>query len=154
MGNRKTEYLELVKKLEKMQKALKPRIEDIADAVVKSGVTKDLKEAKREAIRYVCSTTQNELSKLLINDNFLEFCKTRGFYISDFSIYEHVFYFNIDVWDNNPVVLPSIIIYGSEKEFQEYMKGFKANLQKFIALLRETQNKMVEEELIEKAVFE
>lgn len=150
----KEEYLEIVKKLEKMQEALKPRVEAIADAVVKSGVTADLKEARREAIRYVCSTTQNELSKLLINDNFLESCRTRNFYISDLSIHEHVFYFNIDVWENNPVVLPSIVIYGSNKDFKEYLKGLKANLNKFLANLRTAQNKILEEELIEKMVFE
>ena len=47
MSNRKAEYLEIVEKLEKMQKALKPRISEIADAVIKSGVTKDLDGGKR-----------------------------------------------------------------------------------------------------------
>jgi hypothetical protein len=46
MSNRKAEYLELVEKLEKMQKVLKPRMGEIADAVVKSCVIKDLREAK------------------------------------------------------------------------------------------------------------
>lgn len=41
MRIRKSAYLEIVEKLEKMQKALKPRIDDIADAVVKSCVIKD-----------------------------------------------------------------------------------------------------------------
>ena len=127
MSNRKAEYLELVEKLENMQKVLKPRIEDIADAVVKSGVKKDLREAKPGAVRDTCLATKNELSKLLINDSFLEYCKTRDFHISDFSIYKHVFYFNINVWVNDPIVLPSVIIYGSDKDFKEYMKGFKAN---------------------------
>lgn len=154
MRIRKSEYLEIVEKLEKMQKALKPRIDDIADAVVKSCVINDLEEAKRGAIRSTCLATKNELSKLLVNDSFLEYCKTRDFYVSDFSIYKHVFYFNINVWVNNPIVLPSVIIYGSEKDFKEYLKGFKANLQQFITLLRETQKKMAEEELIKKMVFE
>lgn len=154
MKNKKEEYLELVEKLEKMQKALKPRIEDIADAVVKSCVIKDLREAKRGAIRYTCLATKNELSKLLVNDSFLEYCKTRDFYVSDFAIYKHVFYFNINVWVNNPIVLPSVIVYGSDKDFKEYMKGFKAKLKDFVTLLRETQKKMVEEELIKKMVLE
>ena len=154
MKNKKEEYLEIVEKLEKMQEVLKSRMGEIADAVIKSGVTKDLDEATRGAIRYVCSKTKNELPKLLINDNFLEYCKTKDFYISDFSIYKHIFYFNIDVWSNNPIVLPSIVIYGSDKEFKEYMKGFKAKLKDFTALLRETQKKMTEEELIKKMVFE
>lgn len=153
MKNKKAEYLELVEKLEKMQKALKPRIEDIADAVVKSCVINDLEEAKPGAIRSTCLATKNELSKLLVNDSFLEYCKTRDFHVSDFSIYKHVFYFNINVWANNPIVLPSVIIYGSDKDFKEYLKGFKANLQQFITLLRETQKKMVEEELIKKMVL-
>lgn len=154
MSSRKTEYLEIVEKLENMQKALKPRIEAIADAVVKSCVIKDLQEAKPGAIRSTCLATKNELQKLLVNDNFLEFCRTRDFYISDFSIYKHVFYFNIDVWSNNPIVLPSVIIYGSDKEFNDYMKGFKTNLQQFIALLREAQKKMAEEELIKRMVLD
>lgn len=154
MKNKKAEYLELVEKLEKMQKALKPRIDDIADAVVKSCVINDLRDAKRGAIRYTCLATKNELSKLLVNDSFLEYCKTRDFYVSDFSIYKHVFYFNINVWVNNPIVLPSVIVYGSDKDFKDYMKGFKAKLKDFIALLRDTQKKMVEEELIKKMVFE
>ena len=154
MSNRKTEYLEIVEKLEKMQKALKPRIDDIADAVVKSCVINDLREAKRGAIRSTCLATKNELSKLLVNDSFLEYCRTRDFYISDFSIYKHVFYFNINVWVNNPIVLPSVIIYGSDKDFKEYLKGFKAKLKDFTALLRETQKKMTEEELIKKMVLE
>lgn len=45
MSIRKTEYLEIVEKLEKMQKSLKPRIDDIADAVVKSGVKKRFKRS-------------------------------------------------------------------------------------------------------------
>lgn len=154
MSSRKTEYLELVEKLEKMQEVLKLRIDDIADAVVKSCVIKDLREAKRGAIRFTCLATKNELSKLLVNDTFLEYCKTRDFYVSDFSIYKHVFYFNINVWVNNPIVLPSVIIYGSDKDFKEYMKGFKAKLKDFTALLRDTQKKMTEEELIKKMVFE
>ena len=60
----------------------------------------------------------------------------------------------INVWVNNPIVLPSVIIYGSDKDFKEYMKGFKAKLKDFIALLRDTQKKMTEEELIKKMVFE
>lgn len=154
MSNRKEEYLEIVEKLENMQKALKPRIEAIADAVVKSCVINDLKEAKPGVIRSTCLATKNELQKLLVNDSFLEYCRTRDFYVSDFSIYKHVFYFNINVWVNNPIVLPSVIIYGSDKDFKEYMKGFKANLQQFIALLRETQKKMAEEELIKKIILE
>lgn len=154
MRNKKEAYLEIVEKLEKMQKSLKPRIDDIADAVVKSCVINDLKEAKRGAIRSTCLATKNELSKLLVNDSFLEYCRTRDFYVSDFSIYKHVFYFNINVWVNNPIVLPSVIIYGSDKDFKEYMKGFKAKLKDFTALLRETQKKMTEEELIKKMVFE
>ena len=154
MKSKKEEYLELVEKLEKMQKTLKPRIEDIADAVVKSGVIKDLREAKPGAVRDTCMATKNELQKLLVNDSFLEFCRTRDFYVSDFAIYKHVFCFNISVWANNPIVLPSVIIYGSDKDFKEYMKGFKAKLKDFIALLRETQNKMAEEELIKKIIFE
>ena len=54
---------------------------------------------------------------------------------------------------NNPIVLPSVIIYGSDKDFKEYMKGFKAKLKDFTALLRDTQKKMVEEELIKSIVF-
>lgn len=154
MRIRKSGYLKIVEKLEKMQKALKPRIEDIADAVVKSCVINDLEEAKRGAIRSTCLATKNELSKLLVNYSFLEYCKTRDFYISDFSIYKHVFYFNINVWVNNPIVLPSVIIYGSDKDFKEYLKGFKAKLKDFTALLRETQKKMTEEELIKKMVLE
>ena len=154
MSNRKAEYLELVEKLENMQKALKPKIEDIADAVVKSCVIKDLREAKPGAVQYTCSATKNELSKLLVNDSFLEYCRTRDFYVSDFAIYKHVFYFNINVWVNSPIVLPSVIIYGSDKDFKEYMKGLKANLQQFITLLRETQKKMAEEELIKKMVLD
>lgn len=154
MKNKKEEYLELVEKLEKMQKALKPRIDDIADAVVKSCVIDDLREAKRGAIRYTCLATKNELSKLLVNDSFLEYCRTRDFYVSDFAIYKHVFYFNINVWVNNPIVLPSVIIYGSDKDFKEYMKGFKAKLKDFTALLRDTQKKMTEEELIKKMVLD
>ena len=153
MRIRKSGYLKIVEKLEKMQKALKPRIEDIADAVVKSCVINDLEEAKRGAIRSTCLATKNELSKLLVNDSFLEYCSTRDFYVSDFSIYKHVFYFNINVWINNPIVLPSVIIYGSDKDFKEYMKGFKAKLKDFTALLKETQKKMVEEELIKKMVL-
>ena len=34
------------------------------------------------------------------------------------------------------------------------MKDFKANLQQFITLLRETQKKMAEEELIKKMVLD
>lgn len=154
MRIRKTEYLEIVEKLENMQKALKPRIDDIADAVVKSCVINDLREAKRGAIRSTCLATKNELSKLLVNDSFLEYCRTRDFYISDFSIYKHVFYFNINVWVNNPIVLPSVIIYGSDKDFKEYLKGFKTKLKDFTALLRETQKKMIEEELIKKMVLD
>ena len=154
MKNKKAEYLELVEKLEKMQKALKPRIDDIADAVVKSCVINDLREAKRGAIRSTCLATKNELSKFLVNDSFLEYCKTRDFYVSDFSIYKHVFYFNINVWVNNPIVLPSVIIYGSDKDFKDYMKGFKAKLKDFTALLRDTQKKMTEEELIKKMVLD
>ena len=154
MRIRKSEYLKIVEKLEKMQKSLKPRIEDIADAVVKSGVINYLEEAKPGAIRSTCLATKNELSKLLVNDSFLEYCKTRDFYVSDFFIYKHVFYFNINVWVKNPIVLPSVIIYGSDKDFKEYMKGFKAKLKDFTALLRETQKKMVEEELIKKMVFD
>lgn len=154
MKNKKAEYLELVEKLEKMQKVLKPRIEDIADAVVKSCVIKDLGEAKPSAIRYTCLATKNELSKLLVNYSFLEYCRTRDFYVSDFAIYKYVFYFNINVWVNNPIVLPSVIIYGSDKDFKEYLKGFKVKLKDFVALLRETQKKMVEEELIKKMVLE
>ena len=154
MSTKKEEYLEIVEKLENMQKALKPRIEAIADAVVKSCVINDLKEAKPGAIRSTCLATKNELQKLLVNDSFLEYCRTRDFYVSDFSIYKHVFYFNINVWANNPIVLPSVIIYGSDKEFKDYMKGFKANLQQFISLLRETQKKMAEEELVKKVIFE
>lgn len=154
MRIRKSGYLKIVEKLEKMQKALKPRIDDIADAVVKSCVIDDLQEAKRGAIRSTCLATKNELSKLLVNDSFLEYCRTRDFYVSDFSIYKHVFYFNINVWVNNPIVLPSVIIYGSDKDFKEYLKGFKTKLKDFTALLRETQKKMVEEELIKKMVFE
>lgn len=154
MRNKKEAYLEIVEKLEKMQKALKPRIEDIADAVVKSGVINYLEEAKPRAIRSTCLATKNELSKLLVNDSFLEYCKTRDFYVSDFFIYKHVFYFNINVWVNNPIVLPSVIVYGSDKDFKDYMKGFKAKLKDFIALLRDTQKKMTEEELIKKMVFE
>ena len=154
MRIRKSEYLKIVEKLEKMQKALKPRIEDIADAVVKSCVINDLREAKRGAIRSTCLATKNELSKLLVNDSFLEYCRTRDFYVSDFSIYKHVFYFNINVWVNNPIVLPSVIVYGSDKDFKDYMKGFKAKLKDFIALLRETQKKMTEEELIKKMVLD
>lgn len=134
MKNKKEEYLELVEKLEKMQKALKPRIEDIADAVVKSCVINDLEEVKPGVIRYTCLATKNELSKLLVNYSFLEYCRTRDFYISDFSIYKHVFYFNINVWVNNPIVLPSVIIYGSDKDFKDYMKGFKSKLKDFTAL--------------------
>lgn len=154
MRNKKEAYLEIVEKLEKMQKALKPRIEDIADAVVKSCVIDDLREAKRGAIRYTCLATKNELSKLLVNDSFLEYCRTRDFYVSDFSIYKHVFYFNINVWVNNPIVLPSVIIYGSDKDFKEYLKGFKTKLKDFTALLRETQKKMTEEELIKRMVLD
>ena len=154
MRIRKSAYLEIVEKLEQMQKALKPRIDDIADAVVKSCVINDLREAKRGAIRSTCLATKNELSKLLVNDSFLEYCRTRDFYVSDFSIYKHVFYFNISVWANNPIVLPSVIIYGSDKDFKEYLKGFKAKLKDFVALLRETQKKMVEEELIKKMVLD
>ena len=154
MRNKKEAYLEVVEKLEKMQKALKPRIDDIADAVVKSCVINDLREAKRGAIRYTCLATKNELSKLLVNDSFLEYCRTRDFYVSDFSIYKHVFYFNINVWVNNPIVLPSVIIYGSDKDFKEYLKGFKTKLKDFTALLRETHKKMTEDELIKKMVFE
>lgn len=154
MKNKKEAYLEIVEKLEKMQKALKPRIEDIADAVVKSCVINDLREAKRGAIRSTCLATKNELSKLLVNDSFLEYCRTRDFYVSDFSIYKHVFYFNINVWVNNPIVLPSVIVYGSDKDFKEYMKGFKAKLKDFVALLRDTQKKMTEEELIKKMVLD
>ena len=154
MRNKKEAYLEIVEKLEKMQKALKPRIDDIADAVVKSCVINDLEEAKPGAIRYTCLATKNELSKLLVNYSFLEYCRTRDFYVSDFSIYKHVFYFNINVWVNNPIVLPSVIVYGSDKDFKDYMKGFKAKLKDFVALLRETQKKMVEEELIKKVIFE
>jgi len=137
-----------------MQEVLKPRMGEIADAVVKSCVIKDLKEAKPGAIRSTCLATKNELQKLLINNNFLEYCRTRDFHVSDFSIYKHVFYFNINVWVNDPIVLPSVIIYGSDKEFNDYMKGFKANLQQFITLLRETQKKMIEEELIKKMVLD
>lgn len=154
MRNKKEAYLEIVEKLEKMQKALKPRIEDIADAVVESCVINDLREAKRGAIRSTCLATKNELSKLLVNDSFLEYCRTRDFYVSDFSIYKHVFYFNINVWVNNPIVLPSVIVYGSDKDFKDYMKGFKAKLKDFIALLRETQKNMAEEEFIKKMVLE
>ena len=154
MKSKKEEYLELVEKLEKMQEVLKPRIEDIADAVVKSGVKKDLREARPGAVKNTCLATKNELSKLLVNDSFLEYCKTRDFHVSDFSIYKHIFYFNINVWVNNPIVLPSVIIYGSDKDFKEYMKGFKAKLQDFIALLRDTQKKMTEEELIKKMVLD
>ena len=154
MSNRKAEYLELVEKLENMQKALKPRMVEIADAVVKSCVIKDLRDAKPGAVRNTCLATKNELSKLLVNDSFLEYCKTRDFYVSDFSIYKHVFYFSINVWVNNPIVLPSVIIYGSDKDFKEYMKGFKTNLQQFITLLRETQKKMTEEEFIKKMVLD
>lgn len=154
MKNKKAAYLEIVEKLEKMQKALKPRIDDIADAVVKSGVINYLEEAKPGAIRSTCLATKNELSKLLVNDSFLEYCKTRDFYVSDFFIYKHVFYFNINVWVNNPIVLPSVIVYGSDKDFKDYMKGFKAKLKDFIALLRDTQKKMTEEELIKKMVLE
>lgn len=154
MRNKKEAYLEIVEKLEKMQKALKPRIDEIADAVVKSCVINDLEEAKPGAIRYTCLATKNELSKLLVNDSFLEYCKTRDFYVSDFTIYKHVFYFNINVWVNNPIVLPSVIIYGSDKDFKDYMKGFKAKLKDFTALLRDTQKKMIEEELIKKMVLE
>lgn len=154
MRIRKSAYLEIVEKLEKMQKALKPRIEDIADAVVKSCVINDLREAKRGAIRSTCLATKNELSKLLVNDSFLEYCKTRDFYVSDFAIYKHVFCFNINVWVNNPIVLPSVIIYGSDKDFKDYMKGFKAKLKDFVTLLREAQKKMIEEELIKKMVLE
>ena len=154
MRIRKLEYLKIVEKLEKMQKALKPRIDDIADAVVKSCVINNLREAKRGAIRSTCLATKNELSKLLVNDSFLEYCRTRDFYVSDFSIYKHVFYFNINVWVNNPIVLPSVIIYGSDKDFKEYLKGFKTKLKDFTALLRDTQKKMAEEELIKKMVFE
>jgi hypothetical protein len=154
MRIRKSEYLKIVEKLEKMQKSLKPRIDDIADAIVKSCVINDLEEAKPGAIRYTCLATKNELSKLLINDTFLEYCKTRDFYVSDFSIYKHVFYFNINVWVNNPIVLPSVIIYGSDKDFKEYLKGFKTKLKDFTALLRETQKKMIEEELIKKMVLD
>jgi hypothetical protein len=154
MNIRKEKYLEIVEKLEKMQEVLKPRMGEIADAVVKSCVIKDLKEAKPGAIRSTCLATKNELQKLLINNNFLEYCRTRDFHVSDFSIYKHVFYFNINVWVNDPIVLPSVIIYGSDKEFNDYMKGFKANLQQFITLLRETQKKMIEEELIKKMVLD
>lgn len=49
MRIRKSEYLKIVEKLEKMQKSLKPRIEDIADAVVKSCVINDLREAKKRS---------------------------------------------------------------------------------------------------------
>lgn len=154
MRIRKSAYLEIVEKLEQMQKVLKPRMGEIADAVVKSCVIKDLREAKPGAVRNTRLATKNELSKLLVNDTFLEYCKTRDFHVSDFSIYKHVFYFNINVWVNNPIVLPSVIIYGSDKDFKEYLKGFKANLQQFIALLRETQKKMAEEELIKKIIFE
>ena len=154
MRIRKSEYLKIVEKLEKMQKSLKPRIDDIADAVVKSCVINDLREVKRGAIRYTCLATKNELSKLLVNDSFLEYCRTRDFYVSDFSIYKHVFCFNISVWANTPIILPSVIIYGSDKDFKDYMKGFKAKLKDFTALLREAQKKMVEEELIKKMVFE
>ena len=151
MRDKKEAYLEIVEKLEKMQKALKPRIDDIADAVVKSCVINDLREAKRGAIRSTCLATKNELSKLLVNDSFLEYCRTRDFYVSDFSIYKHVFYFNINVWVNNPIVLPSVIVYGSDKDFKDYMK---AKLKIFVTLLRETQKKMTEEELVKKMVFE
>ena len=154
MRIRKSEYLKIVEKLEKMQKALKPRIEDIADAVVKSCVINDLREAKRGAIRYTCLATKNGLSKLLVNYSFLEYCRTRDFYVSDFAIYKNVFCFNISVWGNTPLVLPSVIIYGSEKDFKDYMKSFKAKLKDFIALLRDTQKKMVEEELIKKMVLD
>lgn len=154
MRIRKSEYLKIVEKLEKMQKSLKPRIDDIADAIVKSCVINDLEEAKPGAIRYTCLATKNELSKLLVNYSFLEYCKTRDFYVSDFAIYKHVFYFNINVWVNNPIVLPSVIVYGSDKDFKDYMKGFKAKLKDFTALLRDTQKKMTEEELIKKMVFE
>ena len=154
MKSKKEEYLELVEKLEKMQEVLKPRIEDIADAVVKSGVKKDLREARPGAVKNTCLATKNELSKLLVNDSFLEYCKTRDFHVSDFSIYKHVFYFNINVWVNNPIVLPSVIIYGSDKDFKEYLKGFKVKLKDFIALLRDTQKRMAEEELIKKMVLD
>lgn len=154
MRIRKSAYLEIVEKLENMQKALKPRIEDIADAVVKSCVINDLEEVKPGAIRYTCLATKNELSKLLVNYSFLEYCRTRDFYVSDFAIYKHVFCFNINVWVNNPIVLPSVIIYGSDKDFKDYMKGFKTKLKDFTALLRETQKKMIEEELIKKMVLD
>lgn len=154
MRNKKEAYLEIVEKLEKMQKALKPRIDDIADAVVKSCVINDLEEVKPGAIRYTCLATKNELSKLLVNYSFLEYCKTRDFYVSDFAIYKHVFCFNINVWVNNPIVLPSVIVYGSDKDFKEYLRGFKAKLKDFTALLKETQKKMVEEELIKKMVLD
>ena len=154
MRIRKSEYLKIVEKLEKMQKALKPRIEDIADAVVKSCVINDLEEVKPGAIRYTCLATKNELSKLLVNYSFLEYCRTRDFYVSDFAIYKHVFCFNISVWANTPIVLPSVIIYGSDKDFKEYLKGFKAKLKDFTALLRDAQKKMVEEELIKKMVLD
>ena len=148
MRIRKSAYLEIVEKLEQMQKALKPRIDDIADAVVKSCVINDLEEVKPGAIRYTCMATKNELSKLLVN------YRTRDFYVSDFAIYKHVFCFNISVWANTPIILPSVIIYGSDKDFKEYLKGFKAKLKDFTALLKETQKKMTEEELIKKKVLE
>ena len=154
MRIRKSEYLKIVEKLEKMQKALKPRIDDIADTVVKSCVINDLEEVKPAAIRYTCLATKNELSKLLVNYSFLEYCRTRDFYVSDFAIYKHVFCFNINVWVNNPIVLPSVIVYGSDKDFKEYLRGFKAKLKDFVALLRETQKKMVEEELIKRMVLD
>ena len=154
MRNKKEAYLEIVEKLEKMQKDFKPSIDEISDSVVKSCGINDLEEAKPGAIRYTCLATKNELSKLLVNDSFLEYCKTRDFYVSDFTIYKHVFYFNINVWVNNPIVLPSVIIYGSDKDFKDYMKGFKAKLKDFTALLRDTQKKMIEEELIKKMVLE
>ena len=154
MRIRETEYLKIVEKLEKMQKELNPRIDEIADAVVKSCVINDLEEVKPGAIRYTCLATKNELSKLLVNYSFLEYCRTRDFYISDFAIYKHVFCFNISVWANTPIVLPSVIIYGSDKDFREYMKGFKAKLKDFTALLRDTQKKMTEEELVKKMVLD
>lgn len=154
MRIRKSEYLKIVEKLEKMQKSLKPRIDDIADAIVKSCVINDLEEAKPGAIRYTCLATKNELSKLLVNYSFLEYCRTRDFYVSDFAIYKHVFCFNISVWANTPIILPSVIIYGSDKDFKEYLKGFKAKLKDFVALLKETQKKMTEEELIKKMVLD
>lgn len=146
--NEKVEYLELVEKVEKIKEKVISRMQDVAEVFNKHALLDIINNVDEAYFTRACLATCNEISALLLNSSFADFYKSKQCYILHFCILEHTISFNLDVWEDSLITISSIVAYGDDEEFKQYLKELEDKIAEFLNVLKRIEQEEREKRII------